>query len=92
MQSAQVTTYTHVYFCKKSYLITYIIVCFVVHLSKVYDYCYSIQAVGQRLMELGIFTEIQGGNHFVVSSVVYYQFCSSTRVNARAVSSSQGTR
>ena len=35
------------------------------------------QGVGQRLMDLGVFTEIQGGKHFVVSSSVYYQFCQS---------------
>ena len=35
------------------------------------------QAVGQRLMDLGVFSEIQGRPHFVVSDAIYYQFHSS---------------
>lgn len=35
----------------------------------------SAQGVGQRLMDLNVFTEIQGGKVFLVSDSVYYQFC-----------------
>ena len=30
--------------------------------------------VGQRLLDLGAFTEIQGGTSFVISGTAYYQF------------------
>ncbi|CAI8033207.1 hypothetical protein GBAR_LOCUS18723 [Geodia barretti] len=35
----------------------------------------NAQVVGQRLISLGAFIEIQGGTTFVVSSTAYYQFC-----------------
>ena len=37
-----------------------------------------MQVVGQRLIDLGLFIEIQGGTHFIVSNTVHYQFCSPT--------------
>ena len=41
------------------------------------EFVFLPQGVGQRLMDLGVFTEIQGAKHFIVSSSVYYQFCQS---------------
>jgi hypothetical protein len=38
----------------------------------------NAQVVGQRLIDLGLFIEIQGGTHFIVSNTVHYQFCSPT--------------
>ena len=44
-----------------------------------------MQVVGQRLIDLGLFIEIQGGTQFVVSNTVYYQFCHPLRPKTSTV-------